>query len=296
MSIIRHNLNKRNIEKFINRANEETKPIISKIIKNTLYITINKFLKLFLRNLKVFLRNYKKKVLYIFIDKIQGYKQKSNYWLYEYIKEKLPTYVIHLISNFNYDLQNFDEDDYILFIDDCIYSGNQLGGQIANFIYYNESKMKINNYTNIFVLVPFIASTGMNYLNEIFKDNNEDNKFRLHYNKFIIKPINTDDLLTRKEIDIMNKYYPQKIYGLENSGSHYFESKSLIYFQHKIGDLQSTIPLFYNGLIPNDSNLEILMSITKDNYEEMIKKLEVITLISNCNDSIIITCPKPPYK
>jgi len=28
----------------------------------------------------------------------------------------------------------------------------------------------------------------------------------------------------------------------------------------------------------------------------MIKKLEVITLISNCNDSIIITCPKPPYK
>ena len=140
MSIIRHNLNKRNIEKFINRANEETKPIISKIIKNTLYITINKFLKLFLRNLKVFLRNYKKKVLYIFIDKIQGYKQKSNYWLYEYIKEKLPTYVIHLISNFNYDLQNFDEDDYILFIDDCIYSGNQLGGQIANFIYYNESK------------------------------------------------------------------------------------------------------------------------------------------------------------
>jgi len=94
----------------------------------------------------------------------------------------------------------------------------------------------------------------------------------------------------------MNKYYPQKIYGLENSGSHYFESKSLIYFQHKIGDLQSTIPLFYNGLIPNDSNVEILMSITKDNYEEMIKKLEVITLISNCNDSIIITCPKPPYK
>jgi len=131
-TVLRHGLNKRNIAKFINSANVKTKPIISKIIKNTLYVTINKFLKLFLRNLKAFLRNYKKKVLYIFIEDRKGFKEKSNYWLYEYIKEKLPTYAIHLISNFNYDLSKFDETDYILFIDDCIYSGNQLGGDIAN--------------------------------------------------------------------------------------------------------------------------------------------------------------------
>lgn len=295
MAIIRHNLNKSNIAKFIEQANSETKPIISKIIKNTMYITINKFLHIFLRNLKAFLRNYKKKVLYIFIENRKGFKEKSNYWLYEYIKEILPTYKINLISDYYDDLSKLDENDYILFIDDCIYTGHQLGGNIASLIYYNESKLKINNYTNIFVLVPFISLDGMNYINQVFAENNQDNKFRLHYNKFIIKPVNTNDLLTQEEIETMTKYYPKKIYGLEKSGSHYFEDKSLIYFQHKLADMQSTIPLFYNGLVPNDSNLEILMSITKDNYEEMIKKLEVISLITNCND-LLIQCPKPPYK
>lgn len=295
MTIIRHNLNKRNITKFIEQANSETKPIISKIIKNTMYVTINKFLRLFLKNLKTFLKNYNKKVLYIFIENRKGFKEKSNYWLYEYIKRILPAFTINLITNFNDDLSKFNEDDYILFIDDCIYSGHQLGSNIASLISYNESKSKIINYTNIFILVPFISLEGMNYINQVFAENNQDNKFKLYYNKFIIKPINTNDLLTQKEIEIMNKYYPKKIYGLENSGNHYFQDKSLIYFQHKLADIQSTIPLFYNGLVPNDNNLKILMSITKDNYQEMIKKLEVISLITNCNDLIII-CPKPPYK
>jgi len=155
--------------------------------------------------------------------------------------------------------------------------------------------LKINNYISIIVLVPFISSNGMDYINQIFAENNQDNKFRLHFNKFITKPVDTNDILTKKEIETMTKYYPKRFYGIENSGSHYFEDKSLIYFQHKLADMQSTIPLFYNGLVPNDRNLEILMSITKDNHEEMIKKLQVISLISNCND-LIITCPKPPYK
>lgn len=200
-----------------------------------------------------------------------------------------------MISDYNYDLSKFDEDDYIIFVDDCVYTGHQLGGDIASLISYNKSKSKINDYTNILVLVPFISSDGMNYINEIFRESNQDNKFRLHYNKFITKPVNTDDLLTKKEIEIITKYYPRGIYGLENSGGRYFENKSLIYFQHKLADMQGTIPLFYNGLVPNDNNLKILMSINKDNFTEMIKKLEVISLISNCND-LITVCPKPPYK
>lgn len=76
MTNIRHNLNKRNIARFINQANYKTKPIISKIIQNTLYITINKFFRIFLRNLKAFLKNYKKK-LFISLSIIEKDLRKS---------------------------------------------------------------------------------------------------------------------------------------------------------------------------------------------------------------------------
>ena len=85
------------------------------------------------------------------------------------------------------------------------------------------------------------------------------------------------------------------------------KNKYLIYFDHKLADGISTIPLFYSGVMPTFYNKIILEKLkTESNLDKRLilenkLKSHMIPLITNCEhtrnlDIADPECPKPPYK
>lgn len=283
-----YNLNKKNINNFIKTSDKEVVKIVKKIIKNTKYISNKYFFNLFKKNIKYLLKIFKKyKNIYVYVFE----KNKSNYWLYLYLKK---TFNINIKEiNFHSNIDKLTQDDYIIFIDDCIYTGNQLGGIIANFMDIFKEKIKNKEQINILVLVSFISIEGKKYIKKTFKYNNIQKKYKLNFVKYIYKLNSSNKILTNNEIELMNKYYP-RIKLIDNSQRNYFNDKYFIYFNHKLADGTSTIPLFYKGLVPNTYNLNILSNYIDGDY----KKLIIYPLISNCkySNNFNNDCPKAPYK
>ena len=284
-----------NVKKFIQKSDKNLRRIVKKIIKNTSVISKKEFFKSFRLNIKHLLSVMKNKKLYVFIDRKTDYKKKSNYWLLKYLKFLLKIKITIIdFSNINKISKKLQKDDTIIFIDDCIYSGNQLGGLIGNFMNIINENNNNNNRLILYILVPYISKSGEKNIKEIYKNNNQNKNFKLIFNKNKNqnKIKNSSHILTKEEIDLMNKYYPRNK-NLIDSGRRYFEDKSLIIFYHKLADMQSTIPLFYKGLVPNEKNLKLLET---DDFKDF-DKLEIIPLIKDCIDKNLNDfCPVSPYK
>ena len=287
-----YKLNKKNIKKFIDNSDNNVKNIIKKILKNTKYISKKFFFNQLRKNIKYLIKITKKnKYLYIIID--ENNKNKSNYWVYLYLKKILKTKL--KILNYENDKYNLKNNDYIIFVDDCIYTGNQLGAKIANFIDLEKDKFDTIKKINLFILVPFISCEGKKYIKNIFKYNNDiaNKKFKLIFNKYTYILKSSNKILTKDEIELMNKYYP-RIKNINDTQRYYFNDKYFIYFNHKLADATSTITLFYKGLVPNTHNLNILSNYQDNDYAKLI----IYPLISNCiyHQNFNNECPIPPYK
>lgn len=288
---MKYKLNKKNIISFYKNSNKEVLQIVKKIIKNTTYISNKVFFEYLRKNIKYLLSIIgQRKVIYVYIEKNTDYKHKSNYWLYTYLKKYLQSSIKIKIITSKSNLSKLKKDDYIIFIDDCIYSGHQLGSTIALFV--DNIKNKLNIKVNLFVLVPFISPEGLQYIKQIF-NYNATNNFKLIFTKYIFKLKISNKILTDYEITTINKYYP-RVKKIDDSTTNYFNDKYFIYFNHKLADGTSTIPLFYKGVVPNTHNLTILSNYNND---DDYKKLIIYPLINNCSISNINnTCPIPPYK
>ena len=291
---LNHSLDKKAIKKFIQLADPEVKEICKKIFDNTDYISFEFFFKKFNKCIKEFLNFIgNKKTIYIFID-IEKQINKSNYWLYNYLKKYIDIKIIIINNVYNEFLK---DDDIIIFIDDCIYSGDQMAKSIYSL--NNKQKLKLN----IYILVPFISNEGKN--NIILNFNKKAN--RRNYCKLIFPsnyniPKIATDILTKKEIKLIEKYYNGYLY--------YLEQNYLIYFNHKLADPRSTITIFYIGFIPNMKNKLIFKQMNNKqiifnefvNYIDIIKSFDIIPVIKNCNnifDNLNLwstNCPHPPYK
>jgi len=284
-----HKLNKANIKEFINNSDIETKNIVKKLIRNTKYVSNKEFFHKLNINIKDLLKKTKyHKVIYVYFN---DNTKTSNYWLYSYLKKILKSKIVP-INSYSDEIKTLKKDDYVVFIDDCIYTGHQLGGTIAGFIF--DIKEQIKHKLNIFVLVPYISMEGRKFIKMVFKNNNEEKKYKLFFSKYACKLKSTTKVLTKDEIELMNNYYPRVKLMEYDSARRYFEDKELVYFQHKLADGTSTIPLFYKGLVPNKHNLEILSNYTEDDFN----KLMIYPLINNCTYSkhFDSQCPFPPYK
>ena len=92
---LNHEINKINLERFINASDLSVRPIIRKIIKHTLHISFERFLLSFNEIIKKFLefrQSIKKteRPIFVFLNTTyENYKQKSNYWLYILLKSNL---------------------------------------------------------------------------------------------------------------------------------------------------------------------------------------------------------------
>jgi hypothetical protein len=298
-----HSFDKDAIKNFLNECDPSVKDIAKKIIDNTdhisfeqLLIRINKIIK------ELIIKINDNNNLYIYISNdLKKYKYKSNYWLYTYISN----YIKYLFNIENKkinlilteDLNTINENNAnIILIDDCVYSGLQMSTTIKNIEY--KTKKQINFY----IIVPYISDKGKNKIKKMFNDNVYlmQNKCILTFfkNTYMIKSINS--ILTQQELYKIQIFYVNLFT---------FSNKYLIYFDHKVADIISTITAFYMGIVPCNENFNLHNYYSQEKHEAKIqipdkylKKFKIIPIIKNCShyinniDLLSPKCPSPPYK
>jgi len=223
----------------------------------------------------------------IFFYFYQSQDNKSNYYVYTYIKKSLEekNIVTETVENIND--PKLQENDIILFVDDCIYSGLQMEQNIERFLvdfeshedyvnYIDSEDYKANKVKNIkknkniklLLVVPYISEESLQNINSIF----ERRKSRLESTniEFIV--------IDHIKIDRADKYLNEIYYKVSNinidtifeyyPGMTFIDFKPyLIYFDHKVSDNASTFPYIFNGLVPNKKNKQIILKIKELNSE-----------------------------
>lgn len=308
-------LNKEACNEFIRLSDSSVRDICRKIIKNTNHVSYGKFLITLKSIIDEYLENYYnshhlKNKRPIFLYNYDSDKNKSNYWILNYIIKYLKTKINPKIEIFlvnQNSLEKLKDNDIIIFTDDCIYSGNQLATKIAKFSEY-KGKYKY------FILVPYGSLQARLHIEEIFNNNeldlsesSEDSDYsqkrkRSYDDDEIIFPekmedlILMEDILTTKEI-IKITYFYNGNYKLINP-----ENTYLIYFDHKLADKISVPTIFYLGVVPNKKNKEILKNLSPTEIPKHSHNLDIIPIINNCSfytsniDLLNPKCPYPPYK
>lgn len=291
-----HSLNKLQVNKFIKLADPGVKDICRKIIDNTDHISFEKFLirlNTCINELIIIINKYNFINIYFLIDNefYDNFKNKSNFWIFEYIKQYIylkSNLIPNIIIINNIDNKILKDYDIIIFVDDCIYSGSQISNTIFNM--NNKKKLKLIFY----ILVPFISIIGKNKIIYSFNLNsNRRNNCNIVFPKNYYKPKNINDILNKNEITLIEKYYNTLLL---------INNIYLIYFDHKLADTISTFTPFYLGIVPNQKNLQILKFMNMKNYSNYLYLLDIIPIINKCEkykNKISFEspkCPAPPYK
>lgn len=304
-------LNKANCEKFIKNADISVQQICRKIINNTMYVSHFDFIRKINEIVNDFLDTYiyslNKKIINIYdFSSDETYKYKSNLWLFNYIIKYIKTRCkIKFITN----IESLNQNDMIIFIDDCIYSGQQMTKSISDF---NRDKDKKIKY---FILVPYCSLNAQFYiedeLNNTFSggmdtqksDSDEDERKRgrsLSLDEdLIIFPEKVQEITPINAI--LSEDESAKLESFYNSNLINTRSTYLIYFDHKLADKISVPTIFYLGVVPNKKNHVILKDLIYSEIPSNSHKLQIIPIIENCSyytlniNLLKPACPKPPY-
>lgn len=293
-----------NKTKFLKATDKRLRPIVKKILKNTKYVNHNEFIKNLynsVKSLAYMLKKLKKKEIYVY--KTKKFTSKSNGWIYNYMEKILKSLKINIkIKLIDNSYKKINDNDIIIFTDDCVYSGMQMRNNINNFLKYNKNKIK----KYLYILAPYVSSSGIKVLTN--KKDQKKYNYRLLFSKHKnIDKYNIYNVLDLNEIKLIESYYSNlKLKDIKRlKEDRYltdFNGLYLIYFNHKLADMASTISLFYMGVVPNTYNRKVLMKRTKEKNKRNNLKLQIIPLINNCNyNKLKINvhnpiCPKPPYK
>ncbi len=334
-----YNFSKVNIEKFVNKCENvahavvDIKPMIRKILENTDYISYNIFITKLNEIIEEYIEYHRKTynetgnnrpifiLNYLESDsESQYYKNKSNVWIYNYVlnylndkySREFEIKSINGLFHLRFDViinefgKTFNENDTIIVVDDCIYTGNQMGRQLRSL------KNEIKKYFKFYLLIPYGSEYAKKHIEfdfnfnfnqeyEISKrrklDHEEKHVQRLYFspNMQIIKTIS--DILDDDRIEL-SEYYPSNMLDVDRS--------CLIYFDHKLPDIYSVPSIIYSGVVANPKNAEILSSLRSviEINKEYIQKLDIVPIINNCDNYNIQNgiglmspkCPYPPYK
>jgi hypothetical protein len=233
------------------------------------------------------------KTIYIIIDieNYNNYKYKSSFWLFEYVKQYInfkTSMTRNIILINNVDNKILKDNDVVILIDDCIYSGAQMSDTIYDM--NNKKKIKLIFY----ILVPFISNSGKAKITYFFNLKSYHRDYcKIIFPKYSFKPKILNEILTNDEIILFSKYY-NKLQSVSD--------KFLIYFDHKLADTVSTLTPFYLGIVPNQKNLQILKQINIKDYSNYLNLLDIIPIINKCDKYKYKVnfnspkCPAPPYK
>lgn len=302
-------LNCESCEEFIKQADPKVKVICRKIIDNTLYVDYVTFTNSLNRIIDNFLDFYitKNNLKPIFFYSYENEKFKSNYWVLsyviEYINQKKPEIEIILVDNL-LNQSKLKENDIIVFVDDCIYLGEQMS------ITLNELE-KFHKKYKFYILVPYMSLVAKTKITEIFNNDtiNVVGKIRARDNENIIFPTNFIEIppiknyLNKDESKILESFYNE---GEDHEPFIDAKNTYLVYFEHKLADKDSVPTIFYLGIVPNEKNSFILNGLEDENdIDKKKEKLTIIPIINTCNkiNKLKIRfnlaspqCPYPPYK
>ena len=292
-----YKINQKNVKKFLKACDEpfinpttnkkeiiDLKEASKKLINATKHVSFEEFIKRLTINIHDMVKHIEnERPLFININLLK-YKEKSNYWIYlyliNYMKYKYPNIQIILLESNNITHEKLLNNDLIILIDDCIYSGQQMAFNIIDII--KNKKLSLRFY----ILCSYITKNSMYKITNVFYNNKYLKKDKLEFNKYIYNPISTNDIISYDDIDNFDSIYTSKFI--------YFDKKYLIYFDHKLADSISTITPFYSGIVPNAKNKYY---ISKKQYD----KLDIIPLFKNCENIRNLNmakpeCPSTPYK
>lgn len=320
---LNHKLNKEACDKFIKNADVSVKDICEKIIENTMYVSYENFVKTLniiineyielTENLH-FYNNYRPIFIYNPVNKknVDEYnilKYKSNYWIYKYVYK----YLQKIIDEYNNssgskktklieinNLSNTSQlkpNDFILIIDDCIFSGGQTNQTFLKLL--NTSENPDNYY--FYMLIPFGSNNAkkmitLRYDNMI--DYLKKRKRQSSYSK-VIFPTNMKEIksiksvLTIDECNLLRSFYNSQLFDINTY---------LIYFDHKLADYASVPTIFYLGVVPNNYNKNLIKDLNNSQFKQISKQLQIIPIIHNCEnylenlDIMEPLCPFTPYK
>jgi hypothetical protein len=293
-------LNRANVKEFIAASAPDARDAARKFIKATTHISFETFIRYVNKNLREVVKLVPdSRPMFVYIDTgFVEYKTKSSYWLYLYVKKIVKT--LYDIKVEFVDMDNFyilQDNDILLILDDCAYSGSQISGTVAE-LDANDKML------NIIVFIPFISNASIKVINDAIKGNESLQKCKFSYLKYAYKIKPLSDYMTAAELSTILKY------DISNPRAAVEIKKYPIYFDHKLADDVSTFTTIYNGFVPNDWNLQIMASI-EERYKllqqpglknaknirkeiaELRKQYQYISLFSDSEDKIL---PMPPYK
>ena len=264
---LNYEFNKINKELFLNNTAQDARQAMEKLLDEIIHVSYDKFIEQIKNNLDkdpVIAQKLVNRPIFFYFDDSHVIYDKSNYWIYTYIKQYLNKKNIQteLINNNNYN--ELQKNDIVLFVDDCIYSGHQITNTILQ-LYHKIRIQKINEEIKLLLFVPYISEEGFDSIYRLFE--NRIPKLNISEHIKIKKIIN---ILKKDELNSIFKYYSR----------HTELNKYLIYFDHKVADYLSTYPYIFNGLVPNQDNKEITDEILKlkstyfDNDYDKLYKLE----------------------
>jgi hypothetical protein len=326
-----YSLDQNNVKVFLEKiTNPMTKQAIQILLNNTTHVSYEQFANIIQSNISDVVKMLPpdRKIMFAYGDtKIDEFYYKSNYWIFKMIKGYLQEYDVKLY--FTYDLSNnrIRDNDIVMLIDDCIYSGIQMAKYVSN-IKNNESKQ-----LNILQFIPYMSKAGEKLVKDAFHKNAAFSKCTLKKlaNYKVIVPYSC--YATDEEAESISSYYAHLTTKIV------LEAYP-IYFDHKVAKYMSSFPTVYSGIIPNLHNQGVILEITNlyeelDKYDllrfakeqgeartdipysfdtinnalneikQLIKdnekELEIIPLLNNCQKVIApdlydSSCPVPPYK
>jgi hypothetical protein len=334
-----HGLDEDAIKQFIHSADRSVKEICEKIIRATMHVSFKDFITKFSNIIKEYYENYKdfhtreKRPVYVFKSTIGINSNKSNYWFAE-IAIKLLNDLFHphgveIKTLGDYEIRNntdLKDEDIIIFTDDCIYSGNQLGQKYIN------TYASVGDKLRFYILIPYGSNDGINHIKLSYlgrypnlssreynyyqekirnkcqdycdKDTDEQTskkqkienilENRLIFSKNITIIPSMKSVINEGEFDLLASFYDE--YNI-------YYNTHLVYFDHKLADAISIPTILYLGVVPNEKNKNIIISDEDPSTSINNKEgLEVIPLIKNCKfytEKLSLQspgCPRPPYK
>jgi len=299
LGIFNYKINEENKKLFLEKTAEEVRPIMKFILDITIHVSYETFVKKIKENLIKLLKEHYKtnNTIFVFLNRFE-YKSKSNYWMYKYILYFLKNIQEDVKIIFTLEEEEINDNDIILLIDDCIYSGEQMSSTIEKITDYYEKIKKVK----LILFVPYISKRGIKWINDSYTKNTflKECVFIISDHE-VIEPLTY--YLLREDINNLFKYSKKDLYNLVEYYNQYDINRYAIYFDHKLADDVSTFPIIYNGIVPNEKNLNLLKKEIRD-----ITQYDYFPLITNCENKDMLpdflfshyitnnNCPYSPYK
>jgi hypothetical protein len=237
------------------------------MFKENLYKVFNTFIIL----MKTIIETKEKSNFYFVSEKIKETCNKSNFWItilfVKLLKENAEYNFCYdkcfFIKNSEQITRNAEYDNYLIFFDDCAYSGGQLYETIKKIT-------NLENIKNIYCVLPYISIVALKKITDIFFNSfikiitTEERLVSIENNN-ILYNILVDNLCIISYNDDNNYFYNYKLFV--------FSTNNLpIIFEHKNADSASILQYFYNFSLtyPKFSdNIKIYM--LNDKYKKKYK-------------------------